>query len=159
MHARIGDALGHHRDVGFVAQQAFQHDGGIVDRQGEGEAAGALPERRHDGHDVVSGIGRDPEMPARQGALALQQRLRLVLYGEQPGRDAVELAAGLGRGDDAAAAVEQAHAVALLQRRHLAREVGLAEARGAGGSGEGARLGNEMEGAELGRSHICETYR
>jgi hypothetical protein len=31
--ARIGHALGHHGDVGLVAQQALEHDRGIVDRQ------------------------------------------------------------------------------------------------------------------------------
>ena len=77
--ARIGDGLGHHRDVGLVAQQPLQHDRRIVDRQREGEAAGALPQRRHDRHDVVRRVGGDPQMAARQRLLARQQRLRLVL--------------------------------------------------------------------------------
>ena len=41
-------------------------------------------------------VGGDAEMPAREGLLAGEQRLRLVLGGEQPRRDALELAAGLG---------------------------------------------------------------
>ncbi len=102
----------------------------------------------------MRGVGGDAEMAAGQRLLALQQRLRLVLEGEQARRDAVQLPAGLGRRDAAAAPVEQAHAIGLLQRRDLAREVGLAEARGAGGGGEGAGLGHEVEGAELGGGHI-----
>jgi len=70
MQPRIRHALGHHRDVGLVAQQALQHDGGIVDREREGEALGAFAQRRHDRHDVVRRISRDPKMPARQGLFA-----------------------------------------------------------------------------------------
>jgi hypothetical protein len=58
-------------------------------------------------------IGGDPQMAAGQRLLAVEQRLRLVLDGEQAGGDAVQLAAGLGRHDRAAAPVEQAHAVGL----------------------------------------------
>ena len=159
MHARIGHALGHHRDIRLVAQKAFQHHRRIVDRQGEGETAGALPQGAHDRHHMVDGVGGDPKMPPREGPLAGQQGLCFVLHRKQPRRDAVQLTAGFGRRHVAALAVEQAHAVALLERGHLAREVGLAEAGGAGGGGEGAGFGDEMEGTELGGCHIEETDR
>jgi hypothetical protein len=152
--ARVGYAFGHHRDVGLVPKQALQHDGRIVDRQREGEALGAVAQGGHDGHDMVRRIGRDPQMPTGQRLLAGQQRTGLILHGEQPRGDAVQLAAGLGRQHAAAAPVEQAHAVGLLQRRHLARQVGLAEARGAGGGGERPGFGHQMEGAQLRRRHI-----
>ena len=152
--ARVGDRFGHHRDVGLVAQQALEHDRGIVDRQGEGEGAGTLLQGGHDRHDMVRGIGGDPQMTARQGLLALEQGLRLFLDGEQAAGDALELAAGLGRHDGTAAPVEQADAVGLFQRRDLARKVGLAQPRIAGRGGEGARFGDEVEGAELAGRHI-----
>ncbi len=137
-----------------MAQQALEHDRGIVDRQREGQPLGAPAQRRHDRHDVVRRIGCDPEMPAGERLLARQQRPRLVLQGEQPGRDAMELPPALGGRDAAAAPVEQAHAVGLLQCSDLAREIGLAEAGGAGSAGEGARFGHEVEGAKLAGRHI-----
>ena len=96
MEARVRDALGHHRDIGLVAQQALQHDGGIVDREREGEALGAFPERGHDRHDVMRRIGGDPQMPAGQGLLARQQRAGLVLQRKQP-RGERHAAAGRSR--------------------------------------------------------------
>ena len=108
---------------------------------------------------MVDGVGGNPQMAPRQGPLAGQQGLCFVLHSEQPRRDAVQLAAGFGRRHVAALAVEQTYAVALFERGHLAREVGLAEAGGAGCGGEGAGFGNEMEGAELSGCHIEETDR
>ena len=62
------------------------------------------------------------------GDALAQQCLGLVLNGKQPGGDALQLPSGLGGDDLPATPVEQAHAIGLLERGHLAREVGLAEA-------------------------------
>ena len=99
---------------------------------------------------MVRRIGRDPEMPAGQGLLADQRRPPLI-QGEQPRGDAVNTSR-FGRRASWNSAARR-----LLERRHLARQVGLAQARGAGGGGEGAGLGHEMEGAELAWRHIHET--
>ena len=102
-------------------------------------------------------VGGDPQVPAGQGLLAGQQRLGFLLDRKEPGRDALQLPSGLGGDDLPATPVEQAHAISLLECGHLAREVGLAEARIARRGGERAGLGNEMEGAELAGCHIHET--
>ena len=106
---------------------------------------------------MVRRVGGDPQMTARQGLLALEQGLRLFLDGEQAAGDALELAAGLGRHDGTAAPVEQADAVGPFERGDLARKVGLAQSRIAGGRGEGARFGDEVKGTELAGRHISET--
>mgnify|MGYP003334878056 CR=1 FL=1 len=153
----VAHVFGHHRDVGLVAQQALQHDCRIVDRELEGERRRLLLQGRHDRHDVVGAVGGDPQVPSSQGLFAGQQCLGLVLNGKQPGGDALQLPSGLGGDDLPATPVEQAHAIGLLECGHLAREIGLAEARIARRRGERAGLGNEMEGAELAGCHIHET--
>src|SRR5216683_8191226 len=99
-------------------------------------------------------IRRPPRSTLFPYTTLFRSRAGLVLQREQPGGEPMELPAGLGRRDAAAAAVEQPHAIGLLQRRDLARQVGLAQARGASGGGERARFGHEMEGAKLSRCHI-----
>ena len=155
----IGDALGHDRNIGLVTQQAFQHTGGIVDGERKGEAAGPFAQRAHDRHDVMGGVRRDTQMPAHQRLLSGQQRLGFVLNGEETRRDAVQLAAGLRWRHRATLPIEQADTVTFFEGGYLARQVGLAETGGPGGGGEGAGLGDEMEGAELGGCHIEETDR
>ena len=44
-----------------------------------------------------------------------------------------------------------------FQRRHLARQVGLAEAGGTGSGREGAGFSHQVESAELGWCHISKT--
>ena len=58
----------------------------------------------------------------------------------------------------ASAPVEQADAVTDLERLHLSRQGRLAHAAGAGGARKTARLGDEVEGAELGQVHIDAIY-
>ena len=76
MDARIGGDLGHHRDVGGVAKQLFQHDSRIVDFERESEALVALFEFRQDRNHMVGAVRADPQMPARQVAAAGEQGVR-----------------------------------------------------------------------------------
>jgi hypothetical protein len=64
-----------------------------------------------------------------------------------------QIAAVAGQLDARAGAQEETRAERLLQRLHMLRDGGLADAESLGGSRKAAMGGNGMEGAELGEIH------
>ena len=140
-----------------MAQQPLEHDGGVVDRQSEGEAPARFFSAAMIGTTWCAESAAIRRCPRVRRLLALEQGLRLFLDGEQAAGDALELAAGLGRHDGAAAPVEQVDAVGPFQRGDLARKVGLAQPDRAAAAEKRARLGDEVKGAELAGRHISET--
>ena len=107
-----------------------------------------------DRHDVIGAVGADAEMSARERAAAGEQGARLLLGGEQARGHGKQRLAGRRHVHPAPLTVEEADAIARLQATYLGRQGRLTQSGGAGGERKSARLGNEMEGAELGQVHI-----
>ena len=106
-------------------------------------------EGREQRDDVVGRIRADAQKPAHQPARGREQLLGLGLLGEQAPGHVEQAGARVGQLDAAPAALEQAHVVGRLERRHLARERRLGDAQRGGRAGEAALAGDRVKGAKL----------
>ena len=95
------------------------------------------------------GVHRQGQAASLQRAGFLQQLLCLGLDHEQALGHGQQALAQLGQAHRALVAVEQQHAVTLLQLAHLVGHRRLSEEQSLGGAGEAAVHGDGMEGLEL----------
>jgi len=156
---RLARHIGQDRHVDLVLQKVAGELDRVPDDQGETDPRMPAGEGGKRVRDVVRRVGADPEMPLAQSLHGREQMLGLRLEGEEPPGQIQKLAAELGRRDLPAAAVEQADAIGLLHRLHLAGEGGLGHVQRRGGPGEAAFARNRVERPQLGMIHrgsLCE---
>ena len=108
--------------------------------------------------DVRRRIGADPELAALEAAAAGEDLLGLDLGGVHPPGHLQEPAPEVGQLDAAAAALEEAHAVARLQGLHLAGEGRLADVQHLRRPAVAAGGGDRVKGADLGMIHRHSLY-
>ncbi len=97
-------------------------------------------------------------MAADERAGVGQQRGGVFLDREHPGGQHEQSVAKLGQGDAAPAALEQAHAIGILQRLDLGGKRRLRDPERAGGAREAAFPSDQVEGAELREIHRFTLY-
>jgi len=148
----VGD-IGDDDDVGLVAKERDQDFFRIADRQGDMDPRVTAGEGGEERHDVIGAVGADPQMPGRQLVRPAEQLTRLLFEEEQSPGDLEQRLAERRRDDAPAAAVEQRHPIALLERLHLRRERRLCYPEPQRGAGEAAFRRDGVKGTEIGMIH------